>query len=1597
MKTLTKTCSLTAVTLALLLAALSADAQTTGRRAVRRQSGVTGVELGLEGSLQVARGGQLRWLVTAYEVVGLQQIRPALEATVSLTTSLDPAEVAAEATTDQYGRAVLEMAVPEDAPSSFRAVLRLRSASEIQRRFELTVTVDDPRELQLHAARQQVRPGGIVRVFGRLQHGSSGGPLPQDSIELTLRDQQGRPLRPSQRVVTDRAGLFAHSFRLRPEDQQMVAVRARAGDDEHSIERQVTVRIVEPQAPPMLLALEPEAVVIRSSQRIAVPLALRTGTGRPVTGAVVTLDGVDEDEPGRRSTTDRRGRAELSWQAPRLTSGFTDHVIRVTAVHERLGRVTSSTRVRVAASDWAAALSVEGGALVPELGGRVWVRTTGIDGLPARAGVPVQLRGPRLEGSPLRAETDESGIATFEVELTDAPAGASDRCGGDNAAAIEVTVGAGARRAGDLDACLPLDPDATARVRVGPPLSTPSGQVRVEVARAPVARGLPVSVALLAQRSGRLVALGARVLDGDEDALELELPSEVSGQVVVRARPLHGDERQEVRGGSALIWVAPGRPQEARVELIADHERAVLGFDGAAEGERSAYVIGLPIDEADQLRQRLRAGSLGPLGDLRRAPAEASEALLTAALAAAVPRDAGAPAILRAGEGVVPVPAPENPVALGLLRDPWRSRARFVTGRLALIFRAIEQQVAQALPERIDDVAVREGRGWRFNSEILEAIAEADTLSGEGATGLGGAPLTIDQLQDFDRAFTYNNVARRITRERLFHLYLALRQLVQTNGFDLPWSRLGDPAEWLRALPGQMVTGAGSLRREELVDGWGRPFVLRRARGGRSRFTFVDPLGGWELVSTGPDGRAGTGDDLWDPTARVLPRGSAYAEAVGEDVLVARLGGVELGRATIDMLQSSVSVFRGPVRGVPRRPESATEGLIHQLWHQLPSPIERRPDALALRRPDEPGDGAAGEVFTLPAEGGSVPLELDEEPRTWGVVVWAWTRQGFPAVAGDSATAGAPLLVEADLPRWIRQGESVTVPLQVTNLTTEARQLQLSARTDGPLEAQTPARLALEAEASDSSELVIEGQEIGRGSIELNLADAQGEVLRSLIIPVRVETARMPVRLRAGAALTARRWRTELELPSDAESAAGRVVVLTPSGLSGDPDLAELREDDPALLAWAATLNGRALSAAQRAALDRAQRPDGMVQGREVALATACGVIAWSALGADDEEATRALRSARSALPGTPPISDDDPTAMTVRTASAVLAALAPGGVAEVEGGIHDARDPVALYAAQMRLSLRRTIHVAPEEPSLLARAAAALLLADPRDGHGRAMLDRALDHLEEGEAGSLVAPSERRDSRVEALTATLALAIAAHQVGRDEIAGELLRGAMASENVLTRIGGELTFWMLAAAAYGAMGTGTPERVTVDTGEGEQVVDLASGRAVIPIEGVRAGRSRTLTVEREGGPGLLVRAEVVMGRGFESRDQGPLALEIQGDVGDQGELAALELSVTADRPVPSTVLEIQLPSGIDARNQLVDLLTASGTVRRAEPRRPGFIQVHLGPLAEGAVQVIPLPLHWTVSGDLRGLGVIAYPATEPSAMTVLAPRDLPIH
>ncbi len=1544
------------VLLLLILGTLQADAQQATHRPVRIGE-VTGVELQLEGSLSVRRGSRLSWYVTAYEVLGLDRLRPAAGAAIEVSTSLAPGRPASTAVTDERGRTLIAFEVPEDAPEFFGANIRVHSPRGVTRRFDLQVRTHEHRAIEVHAA-PQVRAGGALGVFGRYHH-VEGRAFGNARIDLRAYDARG-PIGAVQ-VHTDAQGVFTASFHVPRDALPPLRVEARGPRDEEGRQARAQSRanLTSPSAPPLVVSVAPRTAVAQPGASVAVEVLVRRADGRPVEGARVRLGSRPVPLTHERASdegfvhSDARGHATLTYHAPRFHHGYRDVSITVQAGRSGIGQGAGRAQLRVSAEGHHAALAVEGGALVPTLRDRVFVEVVDAEGRRVGAGVPVRLEGPRIGRHVLT--TDASGVAIAEVEV--GPKRDGDRCGGDAVTEVRVQVAESRQQ----QHCVPVDSDATTAVRVSRALASPGETVDIEVQRVVSAARLPVALVAFVSAPEGLMPVAAEVLDRSAHSIRLAIPDDVPpGLLLVRARPLVGTDQVEARGAFGAIQITPEPEFATRLHPEGETDRLALRHESVGvSSERSTVAVAWPLG--------LGAFEVphGPFDDAH--GGQLTPTLAAVRVARQTPMDLAAPVRLR-GRERSPAPEPSSPERLGLLRDPWRASARFVEGRLALLFRAIEARVDAAVPDEQEDVAVQERGRYRFNRQILASLRDG-TLGAAGATGLGGEPLTIEHLESLDRAFDYDHVAMRITRRRLFKVLLALRRFVSERALDLTWARLGDPRLWLQQLRQRVAPGMGSLRPGELVDGWGRPFRLRPTA--HPRFRRLQPVAGYELVSAGPDGRFGNRDDIVDPTARVLPRGSLYARAVGEDALVARLGGVELGRATVAMARE---VFSTPRISIPE-PQGRVRGAN---LGSLPPLFEVDPWALAVRRPTAPTSARVVRVE------GEASLSVDAEPRTWRVAAITYTRRGTVSVATGGVRSGAPIIADLSLPSRLRVDEPLQFMLHLTDVSGDGGTFSLIGRGDGVL-VQVASRIDLGAGRSRSVPVALNARAPGRSDVEVVIAGADGDAVRTLRRRVRVDRGQHPIRRRAAVLLGSQDARIELNAP---DGARGRVVVVSPRTLAADPDFADLWRDDPALVAWSEALAGRRLDSTLRSRLLRAQGPSGLFQGLQPALSTAAAITALSGIfderGRPDSEADAARQRAVARLDGLPPFADRDSEAGRLRMQAAVVAALATHGVNEGGG----ATDPVGQRLRSWLPTLRRALRDVPGEPSLLARSAAALLLADPRDGHGRAMFERVRQATKPAAGGLRVVPSEDRDGPQESLHATLAAALAAHQLGDDDLARQFLGHAARSTPDIARRGGEAAFWWFAAAAYGAFGADLPETIALSIDGQHHALSLEDGSATVAFAG-----GGTRRIRADGDQGLvLLRAEAVFARSFVARQDAPVHVALAGEAGPLGSLAALELSVHADREVGSPIVDVQLPAAVEVDDALLQRLEANAAVRRAEARRPGFLRLWLAPLAPQVDVSIPLSLRWQAAGTVRGLGLVAYAADRPDQMTVVPPR-----
>ncbi|MCB9617257.1 MAG: hypothetical protein H6721_30790 [Sandaracinus sp.] len=1261
---------LTLLALALLVSPTSptnpvrtASAQGPMRRALPTGER-SGLELGIEGPLTVQPGQTARWILVAHEVIRDRDLRPAAGARLEAFASYDPAHAVAEVRTDARGRAVVDVPIPRDLPSGFELAIDLRSdGARLSRRFRVQVQVARSTPLRLVALRNEVRRGDRVPMLAHLTD-SAGRPMADTPVSFRSWGERG-PLGEPWIERTDALGRAVAFVRAR---ENRTVVRATVVlDDERTLEAAAGFVATASEPRTLVLRAVPRHLVAAPSTEVEVDVQVRDARGLPIAGAEIRGPALTSDDEPERATTDARGRATLLVRTP-ATEG--EHTTRFEVVVPGLSRSNVSSSIRVTRGTPVVRARIEGGALLPGLPSKVWLRVVGPDGAPVRGPLTLMLGDQSVEGS-----TDEAGVATVELTtpLARGTLEAPDGCGGGTAIEAQVRVGTHRERL-----CLPSDPDGVVRVRT----ELRDGQLEVGVRRRADVSRAPVVLTASVWRPGGLVPIRSAVLDPGQDTLRWPAEHE---SLVIRARALVTEGLVEVRGSTAVF--DPTR--DLRVGLEGD----------TVVGTRPLIAVAWPGDATPP--------RLAPTTPAARAADQAARA----------PFDDAAPAVWRDGEAFF-LPPPEEPVTRGVLRDPWRQRALYRTGRLALVLRAIEEEVDVASGSgELTDVAHRVNGRWQMNRALLERAVSGQPVGAEGARDLGGLPLTLDDLSRADRSLTYDHVAARITRARLLRVLVALRGLVQERGLDLVFARRGDVSTWLLALLEE-----GRVEETDLRDGWGTPLALVPMR--QPRFSLFVPVTGFELVAAGPDQAVGTRDDLWDPLARVLPSGGLYAEAVDEDGLLLRLRGVSLAHATMAEL-ATIYETEASEAGV-----SATS---LAGWDDVPTPPTTPPiDARLEARHTYAG---------LLVPGASLDtLELPSTPARYRVVLY----DGETPVAYRTHTRGRAAAFVGELPRRLPES-----PLRVA----------LPFVAFGDLEG-----LRVEVEAEGADVRVVEGpsaMEAGllgtwqadvratrSGSMVVRLLDAAGrEHARHTSRFTTVTTSATRDRRTAAVIAANRTWTLDPEIPSDAVAVHGELVALAPRRWHRDPALERALGSRPSLLVWAEVLGGGAPNDATRdvmnrmtglrpleqacqslvtAALDMSVTPlpaatgDVRVDATLLAALSPAAPPPWQVRDDVFERLRRTLRDAS--------VTHADDLPALARAAAALLltdgrdesghAILARARALVDEATIEDPRDEVGTFAA-LAIALHRAGEVEEAHATLAAHARRAWLVFDAPDLDG--------------------------------------------------------------------------------------------------------------------------------------------------------------------------------------------------------------------------------------------------------------------------------------
>jgi hypothetical protein len=1005
-----------------------------------------GMDLFVHAPSEVISGGRLFLQVRVWGFPTVSTLAPLAGARVVAAwdpESLGPRVAAAPPpvviTADASGLAQLDVPVPRGA-GELKLLVSARSGQH-ERTRTIAIARRKAYEIDLRVSDTAVVPGRSLAAWLFVRDGVSGQPVAGAAVDVAL--MEGRQARFSRRLITDRGGGAVTQVPVPLADDPdwrwtLTARTAFGGDDEAEASRELKVREETPGAPAISLRWSQPSV--RPGARASFQIRLRDGAGgalasQPVrywVGPRGTEPPADEAGWQRASTvvvTDAAGEAAVTVDTPAIISprGTSLTVVAKAAVegHPLSGRET----LALEAPRLALELIPEYGVLLPGHAQRLFVHAH-LGDAPISCALIVE-----GHGLAARLQTDRRGWGEllWNVPLdagATVPATASTDCAGSVAATVRVRpVSPMTGLDGQppvFSRCVRIDRDATAAIRPDRPLVRAGDSVGTRMvgarsaatsgAKSDTKSGAATSVIL---QSPDGAAVGAWLTDAARGA-EIRLPPYGQGVWTLSAA---GTTRQ---GAGATLPASVLVVPRVLPRLVA----ARVGGDRSVRGG----VVELDADLSDGHGHAL-TGTVGAVVIDQQGGAHPQSLLaLDTRQALTAPFGVGAADADDFLEGDRRFDgerwaalARTDPRALVPLLDPATTLGAELDKAFGQIVRSLEGAVFQSSgePERLRDVRVRAAGGFALNPEMLALTTEAMETP---PTTPGGEPWRLSDLMAIDAQVNYDNVARRVTRLKLFRVLSAVRTFVYESSLGPDEPLLRDPNALLRRLVRDDVIAAA-----DLLDPWAHGLAFVRARGPRVPFLSLVP--GYALQSAGPDGRFGTADDVRDPFQRVLASKSPYAKAVKEDRIVDSRWDMRVGDDTVDAWKATLEELTGTTFGGS---DSAygTGGLGSagggEGFGGGAGGLAGKHQSRAIE---------LGPAVWLPPvrtdEAGHLRLKvpLGDGETTWQIVLVAVPDQGSPAVTSVEVPVSTPLSLAVNTGASWMVGDQVGVTLTLHNRT----------------------------------------------------------------------------------------------------------------------------------------------------------------------------------------------------------------------------------------------------------------------------------------------------------------------------------------------------------------------------------------------------------------------------------------------------------------------------------------------------------------------------------------------------------------------------------
>ena len=1006
-----------------------------------------GVGAYILGPLSLVIGSRASYRVAVHWATAPKKSGPLPGARVSLALQKNKRTVPlASGITDVTGNARFRFDVPKLRSGGYLLTATVRSRLGNQS-YVTGVTLQPGGRVLLTTDKSLYQPSQTIHARALVLSNMNRKPAARRPVVLEVADPKGNVVF-HREARTSRFGVASLDFHLADEinlGSYRVSARLRGDDAEGS----KTVKVQRYVLPRFKVTVETDRPYYGPRDTIRGTVRCNYFFGKPVAGARVTLRAFNRHS-GLATVagfhrTDAKGR--ITFQVPLSGkngggAAESDVLIKAAVIDSAGQREQADASVVLTSEPLRLSMISEADALVPGVINKVFVIAGYPDGKPAWGAV-VTLRA---SWGTSAKRTDALGLATFAVlpkksrkrwrcddEINE------DRGSGGTMLRVAARDRLGNRTKGH--SCLPVAFRGTPLARPGRAISSPGQPLKVTLLGPATYNGQVVHLDLL--KGGQILLSLSRHLSRGKARFTVKPDAHLSGLLELRGYGLTRSGQR--RGTSRMIYVDP--PAGLRVKITADRkeyrpgQRARLRFQVTHSRTGRGVQAALGVVAVDEAALALSAN---PLDDPRlffnlvglARETEDPEVMPGG-------RDLNA-WIKTSGQGAAALRARAAEALLSALRpltppvwetNPWARRQE------AWEVQAHELVAAARTFAKTHSVGQRTARGWRFHARLVPRMAAAGAIKQRQVRDPWQRVVRPWRLRKVDPSFMFAPLAAKQAPQRLRRIYEVLDEVkakLKLRRERAPGlARAMGPLVFPRDLPARLAR-LGKLKAHEVVDPWGKPFrVIKRPHRLFVPYEQCCLLSRYLIVSAGPDGVAGTRDDVRPEliTFKIIPGpngrlGSAAARRLrkvpgelctnhcvtcccegwktccgcgagyggggsGSGIGYGRMGSIGRGSAGVI----------APLAGLPARVRS-----------RFPETLVWKPQLIT---------DASGKA--------TMDLEMADSITTWKLDATASSARGLLGVTSTRIKVFQPFFVDMDLPAGLTRGDRISMPVTVYN------------------------------------------------------------------------------------------------------------------------------------------------------------------------------------------------------------------------------------------------------------------------------------------------------------------------------------------------------------------------------------------------------------------------------------------------------------------------------------------------------------------------------------------------------------------------------------